>query len=249
MQDSVYDDVTCKKYLGKNIAKYRTEIIKIKREEFMQHLNCSYCTVENIESGKSYPSLATMKYLADFSNKPIYSYAMKYSMNVDSRDKEFIQDCTTEEKIELLMRTEYEKYNLLDMFQMDRIREMAGNTDSMNYVLLGYLIQFERRKRKMGRARLAELLRCEKKSLGNIESGNSMISFQRLLCLCNIFEVPVDYFLVGYLKNKEHAIDYMVQDILDTEDRDEKEFLKKFLLLQKCRMKGEIQNFEIRKID
>ena len=234
---NIYNDEKIKKNIGHNIAKFRSDVLKRKREDFMEELECSFCTMVNIETGKSYPNFHTIKNLTKISNLPIYYFTMiGYEINLDFSYRKLISGYTDAEQIEILMHTQCEKYNMLSLYDKKMIEEMGSMEGNINYEAIGYLIRFERIKRRMSQREFADKINYTEKSLNNIETGNGKVSFKMLLCICNVLHVPMDYFLVGCLENKENAINYMLMDIFSNTKTNEREFLVRFVQLLEYRI-------------
>lgn len=240
---NIFNDEKIKKNIGHNIAKYRNNVLKAKREGLMEALECSFCTIVNIETGKSYPSFHTIKNLTKLYNLPIYYFTMiGYEMNLDYSYRKLISGYTSAEQIEMLMHTHCEKYNMLSLYDKKRIEEMSSMEGHINYETIGYLIRFERIKRGMSLKEFADKINYTEKSLNNIETGNGKVSFKMLLCICNILHIPMDYFLVGCLENKENAINYMLMDLFADTGTSEREFLIRFVKLLEYRLDKRKEN-------
>ena len=229
---NIYNDEKIKKSIGHNIARFRNDVLKKKREDFMEELECSFCTMVNIETGKSYPNFHTIKNLTRLSNLPIYYFTMAdYEINLDYSYRKLISGYTSAEQIQILMHTQCEKYNMWSFYDNNMVEEMGSMEGKVNYEVIGYLIRFERIKRKMSQREFADKINYTVKSLNNIETGNGKVSFKMLLCICNILHIPMDYFLVGCLENKDNSVNYMLMDTFSNTETKERDFLVRFVEL------------------
>lgn len=53
-------------------------------------------------------------------------------------------------------------------------------------------------------------------------------------------QAPMDYFLVGYLDNKNVAIDYLLMDLFENTTHNERHFLEQFIRLLRYRLEMEV---------
>lgn len=227
-----HDDERLKKNIGHNIEGYRSNVMQINREEMMEKLGCSFYTIENIETGRSFPNFEMLKRLTNVSNIPIYYFVMlDYELNVDYSYRELMSGYTEAEQIQILMYTQCEKYHMLYAYHEGMIQAMNSKEGVINYETIGYLIRFERIKRGLSPKELAEKIHCTEKSLNNIETGNGKVSFKMLLCICHVLHVPMDYFLISCLENKKNAINYMLVDIFENVNEKMKDYFRRFVSL------------------
>jgi transcriptional regulator with XRE-family HTH domain len=239
------DDQANKKMIGENIMHLRKKELKMKREELTRAIDCSFYTLENIEHGRTFPKIDMIQKLATVMKQPIYTYVMKeYNLEINYEEKAIISQCSVEEQIQVLMYAEYEKYNILQLYNPDMIQAMCAKSETVNYKTIGYLIRFEREKRGMSIEKLAELLDCTKKSLQNIESANGNISFRLLLLLCNKLQIPIDYFMVGCLQEKSCAVNYLLVDLFRNITKGQQDYYQQLirLLVYKVKVDKEEKN-------
>ena len=227
----------CKKEIGSSIKKYREEILQYTRERFADFFNCKFYTLENVERGVSYPDIDFMVKHSNNSERPIYSFIMKeYGMEISDADRELLGNYPEETQMGILLRAECEKYNVLHMYNKAMIAGIFSDESGMKYETIGYLVRFEREKRGMSRKELADRLGFEEKSINNFEFGNSHISFKALNRICNIMQVPMDFFVAGYLDDKSVAIDYLLMDLFENTNPNERVFLEQFIRLMRYRI-------------
>lgn len=234
---NVSEDDIFKKEIGKSIKKYREEILQITRERFGDKIGCKFYTLENVERGVSYPDINFISGLSNHCGRPIYSFIMSdYEIRVSYADRKLLGSYPAETQLDILMHTECEKNDILYMYDKKMIRGIFNNEKRLRNETIGYLVRFEREKRKMSRGELAGKIGFEEKSINNFEFGNSRISFRALNKICNVMQVPMDYFLAGYLDNKNVVIDYLLMDLFKNTNEKERYFLEEFIRLLKYRI-------------
>lgn len=234
---NISEDNMFKKSIGNSIKKYREEILQITRERFGDKIGCKYYTLENVERGVSYPDINFIAELSNHCGRPIYSFIMNdYEIRVSYADRKLLGNYPAESQMDILMRTECEKYDILHMYDKIMIKKIFSKEKMMKNETIGYLVRFEREKRKMSKRELADKIGFEEKSINNFEFGNSHISFRALNKICNIMQVPMDYFLAGYLENKNVVIDYLLMDLFDKTNEKERYYLEEFIRLLKYRL-------------
>lgn len=235
-------DNIVKKIIGSSIKKYREETLKISRERFGDRIGCKYYTLENVERGVSYPDISFMTELSNNFKCPIYSFTMEgYEIQVSYMDRELLGNYPENAQMKILLRAECEKYDILHMYDKKMITGIFNKENRMTYETIGYLVRFEREKRKMSKRELADRLGFEEKSVKNFEFGNSHISFKALNKICNIMQVPMDYFLAGYLEDRNVVIDYLLMDLFNKTNEKERYFLEQFIRLMRYRL--EMDNY------
>ena len=231
------EEYACKKEIGNRIKKYREEKLQYVRERFADLFGCGYYTLENVERGVSYPDIDFMVKLSNSSEQPIYSFVMSsYKIEISSTDQELLGNYPEEIQMSILLRAECEKYNILHMYDKKMIAGIFDRDSRIKYETIGYLVRFEREKRGMSTKELADKLGFVEKSINNFEFGNSHISFKALNKICNIMHTPMDYFVAGYLDNKSIAIDYLLMDLFEKTNPNERHFLEQFIRLMRYRI-------------
>ena len=231
------EEYICKKKIGNSIKKYREEILQFTRERFADKIGCRYYTLENVERGVSYPDIEFITELSNSSGQPIYLFIMSgYEMEISCVDRNLLGNYPEEAQMNILLRAECEKYNILHMYDKKMITDIFSKEKRMKYETIGYLVRFEREKRGMSKKELADKLGFEEKSINNFEFGNSHISFRALNKICNIMQVPMDYFVAGYLESKSVAIDYLLMDLFGNTNQKERYFLEQFIRLLRYRL-------------
>ena len=237
LEEHACKEYACKKEIGTRIKTYREEKLQYTRERFADFLNCKFYTLENVERGVSYPDIDFMVKLSNGSEQAIHSFIMKdYEMKIPNAERELLGDYPEETQMHILLRTECEKYNVLHMYDKSMIADIFDSETRMKYETIGYLVRFEREKRGMSRKELADKLGFEEKSINNFEFGNSHISFRALNQICHIMQAPMDYFVAGYLDNKRVAIDYLLMDLFENTNPNERDFLEQFIRLMRYRI-------------
>ena len=227
----------CKKEIGTGIKKYREEQLRYTRERFADLFGFRYYTLENVERGVSYPDIDFMVKLSNGSEQSIYSFIMKdYEITIPHADRTLLGNYPEETQMCILLRAECEKYNILHVYDKKMIAGIFDRDSRMKYETIGYLVRFEREKRGMSRKELADKLGFEEKSINNFEFGNSHISFRALNQICHIMQAPMDYFVAGYLDNKRVAIDYLLMDLFENTNPNERHFLEQFIRLMRYRI-------------
>ena len=73
----------------------------------------------------------------------------------------------------------------------------------------------------------------------NIETDNSKISFENLRRISEVLNIPMDYFFMSGLNDKDIVIRYLLKDIFDDLDNENRDLMKMYI---KCRVKQYLQN-------
>lgn len=223
-----------KKQIGNQIKQYREDVLQMSREKFGEKIGCRYYTLENVERGMSYPDINFIAELSNHCNRPVYSFVMSnFVMQLTYEDRKLVNGYPNQVQIDILMRAECEKYDILHMYDKKRVADMFD--ENMKNETIGYLVRFEREKRRMPQKELAAKIGFEEKSVNNFEFGNSHISFRALNKICNLMQVPMDYFLAGYLTNKEVVIDYLLMDLFNKTTDKERYYIEEYIRLLKYR--------------
>lgn len=100
---------------------------------------------------------------------------------------------------------------------------------------IGARISALRRKNSLTQMQLAEDLDISTKHLSEVERGLARLSMEKLLVLCNIFSVDLDYLVRGIDRagKQQTEIPSFVIDIFASDDKQKKELLKEYLYMYK----------------
>lgn len=227
----VINDDLVKKGIGKRVLAYRKYSMNCSREQFTKVFDCGDSTLINVERGKCFPDLIFISKLANYSSKSVNSFVTgkDFAINVESEDMRLLERSNDKQKITILMKCLCEKNDMLHMYDRDIVNMIFDERDRFNTKVIGYLINFEREKRNISRKKLAEAINFLEKSLNNLEYGNSTVSFKALYHISEYMGVPLDFFLMGYLKDKKNIIDYLMSDLFSNTNEYDKRFIRCYL--------------------
>ena len=218
------------------IKYYRKYILYMPRKEFSEFVGVTTSIIENMEFGRSNPTCDFMIKLANKSGRSVNSFIMSDEPYIISiSDKELLSGVSDEAKIETLMFVESIKNNIIGMYDNEIIMEIIRNQSAK----IGYLLRFQREKNKLSAEEMSDIICLQRKSLYNIETDNSKISFENLRRICEVLNIPMDYFFMSKLNNKDIVIRYLLKDILADLDNENKTLMKMYI---QCRIKQHIQN-------
>lgn len=231
-EDITYRDENIKKEIGSKIKVYRKMKLGLSRDKFIEGITEKYASIENIETGRSYPDIEFMVRLSNKYHQPICSFIDTGFNETDSGELSFLlEDYSDDDKYRILQKLNIEKHHGLREISIEEF----VNTDSRDIypVNMGKLIHNERIKRNITCANLAERIGISGKTLSNIEHGNSTMSMGTLYRLCSELSLPLDYLLVDRLEDKSVAINYLLSDIFRDVNEHERKFLEKYIRLYK----------------
>lgn len=220
-------DATAK--IVERVIQYRKNILGMPRKEFSEFIGVTMNIIENMEFGRSNPTCEFMIKLSNRSGRSMNSFIMDDSLfAISIQDKVLLSGISDDEKIETLMFVESIKNNMLGMYDNKVIINSIQNKSAK----IGYLIRFQREKNKMSTEDMAKIICLQKKSIYNAETDNSRISFDNLRRICEVLKIPMDFFFMGQLINKEIIIQYLLKDILSDLDEENSSLMKAYI---KCR--------------
>lgn len=227
----VINDNLLKSEIGKRVLAYRKYYINCTREQFTKILDCGDTTLINVERGKTFPDLKFISELSDYSTKSVNFFikGRNFGAHIEDDDRKILESVNDKEKIIILMKSLCEKHDILHMYDKNIINMIFDERERFNTKIIGYLINFEREKRNVSRKQLADAIDFLEKSLSNLEYGNSTVSFKALYKISEYLEVPMDFFLMGYLKDKRNVIEYLITNLFFSTDASDKRFLRNFM--------------------
>ncbi|MCD8324463.1 MAG: helix-turn-helix domain-containing protein [Clostridiales bacterium] len=97
---------------------------------------------------------------------------------------------------------------------------------------IGKRISKLRKEHHMTQEQLAERLDISIKHCSCVERGIAALSLERMLDVCDLFDVSMDYLVRGK-SDTLTDIPPSVQELFDTNDKDEKKLLTEYLLFYK----------------
>lgn len=160
--------------------------------------------------------------------------------------KKLIENTDEKQAITILMKCMCEKYDMLHMFDKEIVEMIFDDRNRYNTKVIGYLINFEREKRSINRKQLADAINFLEKSLNNLEYGNSTVSFKALYHISIFLNVPLDFFLMGYLDSKKNVIDYLLSDLFTGTNEADKRFLRTYIFeLKRWMLSGRIYSNKV----
>lgn len=212
------ENTDANKKIVERIKYYRKHVLDMPRKEFSEFVGVTTSIIENMEFGRSNPTCDFMVKLANRSGRTINSFIT-----------------SDEAKLETLMFVESIKNDIIGMYDNNIIMHIIRSKSAK----IGYLIRFQREKNKLSTEEMSNIICLQKKSVYNIETDNSRISFENLRRICEVLNIPMDYFFMSKLENKEIVIRYLLKDILGDLDKDNRDLMKTYI---KCRTKQHMQN-------
>lgn len=227
-----YRDKNIKKAIGNKIKTYRKVILGISRDEFIEDITDKYASIENIETGRSFPDIEFMVRLSNKYNIPICRFIETgYSHSDISELLLLFEDYCDEDKYKILQILNIEKhFGLREVSIEEFVYIDIKDTYPVN---MGKLIHNERIKKRITCDELAEKIGISSKTLRNIEHGNSIMSMGTMYKLCCEIRMPIDYLLVDRIYDKSVAFEYLIQDIFSDVNKYERKFLENYIRLYK----------------
>lgn len=215
--------------IGTKIKMYRKIKLKVSREEFTVDVTDKFCSIENIECGRSMPEIGFMVNLSNKYGEPVSAFIDTGFRHKDEIYRQYpVEGADDLIKLKIMQQVNIEKYCRLRGKPM----EDFVSPDIKNgflYENMGRLIHNERVKKGLGSYKLAESIGMTRKSILNLEKANNRMSMYTLYRICSILRVPLDYILVDGLKNKETAIKYLIADTFWDVNEKEKNYLVKYM--------------------
>lgn len=103
----------------------------------------------------------------------------------------------------------------------------------MNYAIagMGYRIADARRKNGLSQAQLADQLDITVKHLSEVERGLKLLSLERLVSLCDLLDLSLDYIVRGQTHIKENSLPPYIQIVYEVGQKDEVALLNEYLNL------------------
>lgn len=227
----VYNDSEIKKTIGNNIKVYRKLNLKVSREKFIDGVTDKFASIENIETGKSYPDLRFIVRVSNKYNVPVKLFIdTGYRGNKTTDEEEIFAGYSENETYSILCQMSMEKYSVLRRMEVsDNTGTVQNSGEELCMDSIGRILRNERIKRNITQDSFAEMAGVAKKTIMNIETCNNKgISVKTLYRLCAALKVPMDYILSEKLNDKREAIKYMITDIFRDTDEREKNFLKEY---------------------
>lgn len=230
------ENTDANKKIVERIKYYRKHVLDMPRKEFSEFVGVTTSIIENMEFGRSNPTCDFMVKLANRSGRTINSFITSDEPYIiEISDKELLSGISDEAKLETLMFVESIKNDIIGMYDNNIIMHIIRSKSAK----IGYLIRFQREKNKLSTEEMSNIICLQKKSVYNIETDNSRISFENLRRICEVLNIPMDYFFMSKLENKEIVIRYLLKDILGDLDKDNRDLMKTYI---KCRTKQHMQN-------
>lgn len=218
-------------YISEKVVMYRKKSNAKSRIGYSYKIGCRDAMLKNIESGKSFPNFEFIRGICEAENIHAHMLVNKnYVLQLRVEDRSVLNQYSDKTQIKVLMKCRAEKYNILYVYNDKIIEKMCEHNDRINYNVVGYLMRFERLIRKESEEKVTQLVGYSKReSLGSVESGNNKVSFEKLNRLCDEWNIPIDYFMVGYLNNYEVAIQYMTEDLFRNLNKKDREYFVRLI--------------------
>ena len=224
------DDVLCKKDIGMKIKDFRCGNLFLNRDTLSRKMEYSFCTIANVETGKYYPKLEMVTRLVNVSKMPLYFVLQQpCRIRVDYNDLRAFEKCTENQRVRILMRLLCEKCGQLQLYDEKIMDDICHTKPHINPDNLGYLLMFERKRRGIGRSKLAKWLGVEEKKIGDMEKGNASVPFKKIYFISCLFEVPVDFFIMECLQSKQYIVNYLLTEVFLDADEKSHEFYRRYI--------------------
>jgi len=188
----------------------------LSHKEIGDIFDISQSHIRNIESGTANISLNTLIKYANTFNLDINSITHQniQTNNLHKDIKESFKNSSKINDIKIL--------ELLYFFRHFSKMEYNTNDNNINYPSLSKRIRKIRKHLSLSKDKLSSLLNISKKSFENIENSNANPSLKTLLEFSNFTGIPLDILLLDSIKNKDHAINFLIDNIFS--DLNQKEY-------------------------
>lgn len=185
-------------------------------------------TVYDFFEGRCLPTYEFMLMIANGTKTPINSFISdNMSNHAEYKYKKLLKGISDIQKIKILINTEYFKRGKLDYYNGEKLNKVFER--GMNEKNIGYLIRTQRIIHDKKLKDMSELLYYSEKSFKNIESDNAGIHIGALLFLCETWQVPLDFFMMGGLENKSYVIDYLIESVFKDLSIEKQEVLIRYI--------------------
>ncbi|MBQ3665774.1 MAG: helix-turn-helix domain-containing protein [Lachnospiraceae bacterium] len=228
----IQDDKLCRKNIGMKIKDFRQEKMMVNRDMLSRKIDYSFCTLTNVEIGRYYPKFDLLARLTKYGNYPIY-FVLNQKCHIEPKydDIRLLMDFSDEQKVKILLRLMCERNHLIHLYNEKIIDDICLTRETVNKDHVGYLIMLERVKQGISQKTLAEQLGVKVKKIKDIENGNSSIPFKKIYFISFLLNVPIDYFLMDCIESKQYIVNYLLTEVFDGLDDEERDFYIKYIEL------------------
>jgi len=188
----------------------------LSHKEIGDIFDISQSHIRNIESGTANISLNTLIKYANTFNLDINSITHQniQTNNLHKDIKESFKNSSKINDIKIL--------ELLYFFRYNSKKELNISYNDINYFSLSKRIKKIRKHLSLSKDKISSLLHISNKSFENIENSNANPSLKTLLEFSNLTSIPLDILLLDSIKNKDHAINFLIDNIFS--DLTQKEY-------------------------